>query len=144
MSVECPISNEYLPTIKRVADGYRQRGVNVIGINPNGAETLGGDGRLLREHKLAFPFAKDEDGKVSRQLQFSVTPEVCVFDTPGRIVYRGRIDDRYRAGGGQPGAKSTPELTLALDDLLAGKPVRHARTRPVGCPIQLAAPAAGE
>src|SRR5262245_32649252 len=40
MSIECPISNEYLPTIKRLAEEYRARGVNVIGINPNAGETL--------------------------------------------------------------------------------------------------------
>lgn len=140
MSVECPISNEYLPAIKAAAARYRERGVNVVGINPNAGETLAAMSEYARANKLDFPFARDTDAKVTRGLRCSVTPEVCVFDSSGAIVYRGRIDDRYRAGGGQPGAKITSDLERALDELLAGKPVSVAKTKVVGCPIQLVAP----
>jgi hypothetical protein len=143
MSVECPISNEYLPAIKDVAARYRQRGVSLVAINPNAGETLAVMGQYARQHKLLFPFARDEGGKIARRLLFNVTPEVCVFDAAGKIVYRGRIDDRYRAGGGQQGAKRSPDLARALDEVIAGKPVSQARTKPVGCPIQLSAPPAG-
>lgn len=143
MSVECPISNEFLPAIKDITQRYLSRGVKLIGINPNAAETLEVMSQYTRDHKLPFHFVKDEGGKISRRLFFNVTPEVRVFDAAGKIVYRGRIDDRYRAGGGQPGAKITPDLARALDELLAGKPVSQARTKPVGCPIQLAAPSGG-
>jgi peroxiredoxin len=144
MSIECPISNEYLPTISRLAEAYRQRGVSFVGINPNAGETLEAMAEYARRHKLTFPFALDDDAKVARQLLFNVTPEVRVFDRSGTIVYRGRIDDRYRAGGGQPGAKTTPDLALALDELIAGKPVNKSRTQPVGCPIQRVAPSDAE
>jgi peroxiredoxin len=140
MSVECPISNEFLPAIKEVADKYRSRGVNLIGINPNAGESLEAMAAYSKEHKLSFPFVRDEGGKISRRLLFNVTPEARVFDAEGKVVYRGRIDDRYRAGGGQPGAKITHDLARALDEALAGKPITQARTRTVGCPIQLTLP----
>ena len=140
MSIECPISNEFLAAIKQVAHKYRDQGVNMIGIDPNGNESLEAMAEYAKGHKLSFPFAKDTGGKVSRSLLFSVTPEARVFDTSGKIIYRGRIDDRYRAGGGQPGAKITGELARALDELIAGKRITQSRTRPVGCPIQLAGP----
>jgi hypothetical protein len=140
MSVECPISNEYLPAIKATAARYRERGVNLVGINPNAGETLAAMTEYAQANKIDFPFARDTDAKVTRGLRASVTPEVCVFDRSGTIVYRGRIDDRYRAGGGQPGAKTTSDLERALDELLAGKPVSVAKTKVVGCPIQLVAP----
>ncbi len=143
MSIECPISNEFLPAINDVAARYHARGVHLIGINPNAGETLAAMGEYAREHKLGFPFAQDEGGKIARRLLFGVTPEVCVFDARGKIVYRGRIDDRYRSGGGRPGAKITPDLARALDEVIAEKPVSMARTKPVGCPIQLAAPTGG-
>ncbi|MGD9722581.1 MAG: redoxin domain-containing protein [Pirellulales bacterium] len=138
MSVECPISNEFLPAIKELAAEYRPRGVNLIGLDPNAGESLEAMAAYTKHHAITFPFLRDEEAKVSRRLLFNVTPEVRVFDAAGQIVYRGRIDDRYRAGGGQPGAKITRDLALALDELLAGKPVSQARTRAVGCPIQLA------
>ena len=105
MSVECPISNEYLPAIKAAAATYRELGVNLVGIDPNAGETLAAMTEYARANKLDFLFARDADAKVTRGLRCSVTPEVCVFDRSGTIVYRGRIDDRYRAGGGQPGAQ---------------------------------------
>ena len=140
MSTECPISNEFLPAIKEVADKYRDKGVRMIGIDPNGAESLETMTEYAKGHKLSFPFAKDEGGKVSRGLLFSVTPEARVFDAAGKIVYQGRIDNRYRAGGGRPGAKITGELARALDELIAGERITQSRTRPVGCPIQIAPP----
>ncbi len=141
MSVECPISNEFLPAIQEVARAYRDKGVNFVGIDPNGGETLDDMAAYAKEHELSFPFLKDAGGKISRRLLFNVTPEARLFDAQGQIVYQGRIDNRYRAGGGQPGAKIKHDLADALDEVLAGKPVSQSRTRTVGCPIQLAAPA---
>jgi hypothetical protein len=143
LSVECPISGEFLPAIQELADAYRPRGVRLIAINPNGGETLAAMADYARQHQLAFPFVKDEGGKIARRMLFNVTPEVRLFDAAGKVVYRGRIDDRYRAGGGADRAKATPDLARALDEVLAGKPVSQARTRPVGCPIQLSAPTGG-
>jgi peroxiredoxin len=136
MSVECPISNEFLPAIQELAARYEPQGVRVIGINPNAGETLEAMAEYARQHQLRFPFVKDDGGKVSRRLLFSVTPEARVFDRAGKIVYQGRIDDRYRAGGGRPGAEIRPDLARALDELLAGERITQSRTRPVGCPIQ--------
>ncbi len=135
MSVDCPISNEFLPAIQKLAKKYGSQGVQFLGIDPNAGETLADMAEYARTRKLEFPFLRDEEARISRRLLFSVTPEARVFDGQGKIVYRGRIDDRYRAGGG--GVPRTAELAEALDELLAGKPVSKSNTRPVGCPIQL-------
>ena len=92
-----------------------------------------------RKYKLNFPLLKDPGGKVSRQLLFSVTPEVRVYDSTGKLAYSGRIDNRYRVNGGRPGDTNTPELANALEAVLAGKPVAGSKTKPVGCPLQVAA-----
>jgi peroxiredoxin len=134
LSIECPISQEYTPTLNRLAEQYRDRGVRLIGIDPAAGETLEAMARYAGASKLKFPLLKDTDGRVSRRLRFEVTPEVCVFDRDGRTVYRGRIDDRYRA---RQAAKtgSGDDVAAALDAVLAGKPVSAARTKAVGCPI---------
>ena len=90
--------------------------------------------------KLAFPFVQDAGAKVSRRLRFKVTPEVCVFDSAGKLAYRGRIDDRYRAHGGSADAAASTDLENAIAELLAGKPVSVSQTKAVGCPIQFVAP----
>ena len=85
---------------------------------------------------MPFPFLQDEGAKIARRLLLQVTPEVCVFNSSGTVVYRGRIDDRYRAGGASTGATPVSDLARALDELLSGKDVSVARTRAMGCPIQ--------
>jgi len=139
MSTDCPISNEFVPTILEIETAYRQRGVAFIGINPNGGETLEEMSGYARDNKLLFPFLKDAGGKVSRRLLFSVTPEARVFDSTGKLVYSGRIDDRYRRGGTSD-ASVAKDLENALEEVLAGEPVSAARTKAIGCPIQIAEP----
>jgi hypothetical protein len=139
LSVECPISNEYIPTLNRLAEHFGPLGVNLISINPAAGQSLREMADYARDYKLAFPFLKDAGGKISRRLQFNITPEVCVFDAAGKAVYRGRIDDRYRARGGAAGAIVSADLERALDEIIAGKPVTNPRTKSVGCPLQLAA-----
>lgn len=136
MSVDCPISNEYLPTLNRLADKVRPQGVSCIGINPSSGQTLPDMAEHARQFKLTFPFVKDTGAKVCRRLSFQVTPEVCVFDSAGKLAYRGRIDDRYRSRAGATGETITPDLERAIDELTAGKPVGVTRTKAIGCPIQ--------
>jgi thiol-disulfide isomerase/thioredoxin len=143
MSTECPISNEYVPTIVAIAQAYKDRGVAFLGINPSGGQELDEMAEYARQMKLPFPFLKDAGGKVSRELLYSVTPEARVFDSSGKLVYSGRIDDRYRRGGASD-PEVSKDLEKALDEVLAGKPVSASRTRPVGCPIQVAQPQAAK
>jgi thiol-disulfide isomerase/thioredoxin len=141
LSIECPISNEFVPTLNALAAEYRGRGVSFVGINPSGGQSLEQMAQYARKRKLAFPFVKDAGGKVSRRLTYSVTPEARVFDAEGQLVYSGRIDDRYRRGG-TTDENVARDLARALDEVIAGKPVSASRTKAVGCPIQIADPRA--
>lgn len=145
MSIDCPISNEFVATLVELSAAFKDRGVAFVGLNPNAGQELPAMADYARQHKLNFPLLQDTGGKLARQLLFSVTPEVRVFDATGKLAYSGRIDNRYRVNGGQPGATHTPELANALEAVLAGKPIASSKTKPVGCPLQLAvekAPAA--
>jgi hypothetical protein len=51
----------------------------------------------------------------------------------GRVVYRGRIDDRYVDLGLERPAATTHDLADALAAVVAGKPVPHPNTQAVGC-----------
>jgi thiol-disulfide isomerase/thioredoxin len=139
LATDCPISTEYVPTIAAIANDYRERGVAFIGINPNGGVTLEQMAAYAREQKLPFPFTKDAGGEISRRILFSVTPEARVYDAGGKLVYSGRIDDRYRRGGASD-KNVAKDLENALEEVLAGKPVSAARTKAIGCPLQVAEP----
>ncbi len=134
LATDCPISDEYLPTLNHLAEKYKQSGVTFIGLNPRPDEELPAMDEYAKRTKLTFPFARDSDVRLTRKLNFKVTPEACLFDRAGKLVYRGRIDDRYRAGVAA-GGKVTADLANAIDAVVAGKAPAISRTRPVGCPI---------
>ena len=64
----------------------------------------------------------------------TVTPEVAVV-AGGRVVYRGRIDDRYVDLGRERPAPTRRDLFEALTAIVARKPVARAKTQAVGCYI---------
>ena len=64
----------------------------------------------------------------------TVTPEAAVY-AGGRVVYHGRIDDRYVDLGLERPAAQVHDLADALSAVVAGQPVKHPVTQAVGCYI---------
>jgi hypothetical protein len=77
---------------------------------------------------------KDEGNVIADRLGARRTPEVLVLDAERHDSYQGRIDDQF--GVGYKRAQPTRrDLALALDELLAGKPVSVPTTPVAGCLI---------
>lgn len=135
-STECPISNRYAPEVRRLAATFGPQGVVLRLIYPDPSEHTS----AIREHMAAFAYAgatqalRDPDHALVRFVGATVTPEAAVF-ARGRIVYRGRIDDRYADLGVERPAPTTRDLFDALTAVVAGKPVAHPTTQAVGCYI---------
>jgi hypothetical protein len=80
----------------------------------------------------AFPYLVDEGQRVARAYGAQCTFHAFVLDRDRRLRYQGRFDDsRLESNVGRH------ELLDALDDLLAGRPVRVTDTRPFGCSLDL-------
>jgi len=79
----------------------------------------------------------DGAGKIGRAYGARTTPHMYVIDATGTLVYAGGIDDRPSANPAD--VKSAKNLVnAALADVLAGKPVAQAQTRPYGCSVKYA------
>lgn len=132
-TTDCPIANRYAPEIKRLAERFRDKGVAFRLVYP----VPGDSEAMVREHigKFAYdvPFVRDVTLELVHRTGVSVTPEVAVESAKGRILYRGRIDDRYVDFGKERPAPTTHDLENALDAIVAGKPVPVRETRAVGC-----------
>jgi len=61
-----------------------------------------------------------------------VTPEAALMQGT-RLLYRGRIDDRYVDFGKDRPAPTTHDLEAAIDAAIAGKPIAVKETRAIGC-----------
>ena len=77
----------------------------------------------------------DPQSKIARAYGATVTPHMYIVDAQGTLVYKGGIDSIPSADTADiPKAKQY--VRVALDEVLAGKPVADASTRPYGCSLK--------
>ena len=140
VATDCPVSNAYAPEIQRVCRDYSARGVACsliyedIDSTPHSAKLLQQVRGHLDDFKYsAIPAALDEDRTAASAVKASITPTAVVVDRRGDIRYRGRIDNLYAALGKTRQQITRHDLRDALDAVLAGRPVPHPDTEPIGC-----------
>ncbi|MBA3714346.1 MAG: thioredoxin family protein [Pyrinomonadaceae bacterium] len=131
VSVQCPVSNGYNKRMEKLAQEYKARGVNVVGINANDGETPEMVGEHATGAGLTFPILKDKGNKVADQLGALVTPEAFFLDADNKLVYRGRIDNSR-----DESEVATNDLREVVDATLAGKPAVKTEARAFGCTIR--------
>lgn len=77
----------------------------------------------------------DPQGTLGRLYDAKTTPHLFIVDARGTLAYAGGIDSINSADVGDI-AKAEPYVKNAIGELLAGKPVSNAVTRPYGCSIK--------
>jgi AhpC/TSA family len=77
----------------------------------------------------------DSDGKLGKAYGARTTPHLYIVDAKGTLAYAGGIDDKPSA---DPADVKTAKnyVNAALGDVIAGKPVAPATTRPYGCSVK--------
>ena len=77
----------------------------------------------------------DPQSRIAHAYGATVTPHMYIVDKASRLVYKGGIDSIPSANVDDiPKAKQY--VRAALDEVLAGKPVTDASTRPYGCNLK--------
>jgi len=91
----------------------------------------------LTKSRNAAPTAVllDPQSKIARAYGATVTPHMYVIDTAGVLVYKGGIDSIPSADTADI-TKAKQYVRIALDEVLAGKQVAEASTRPYGCSLK--------
>lgn len=77
----------------------------------------------------------DPQSKIARAYGATVTPHMYIIDAQGTLVYKGGIDSIVSTDVDDI-PKATQYVRVALDQVLAGKPVAQASTRPYGCTLK--------
>jgi cytochrome oxidase Cu insertion factor (SCO1/SenC/PrrC family) len=130
IATRCPVSNAYNDRMNSVYDDYAAKGVKFVFINANSNEPPGEVAEHASQHGFHFAVYKDQGDLVADRFGAQVTPEAFVMDSTGTIRYHGYVDDAMR------GPVHYQGLRLALDAVLAGKPVAKAQTKAFGCSIK--------
>jgi hypothetical protein len=129
-SMECPIASRYVPRLKHIAAEFAAKGVSFFLVNANPADDATRLAQWGKDRKITLPLVKDDKTRLADWLGVNATPEVAVVSSDGKVVYRGRIDDNV-----DEDKVTRHDLTDALEDVLAGIPVRRPRALPFGCAI---------
>lgn len=140
-TLDCPLAGRYLPRLAALEAAFRERGVRLALVNAGPKDGMTAIAARALEAGFDGPVLKDHDGAAARALGVDKTPQVVVLDPVRAIRYRGRVDDMHRLGGSRP-EPTREDLRLALEDLLAGRPVAVPETAVDGC--RLAGPPARE
>jgi hypothetical protein len=133
VSTDCPVSNRYAPEIVRLYEQFTPQGLRFRLVYPNPLDTPMAIDAHMRGFGLPRITERDPDHRLVKQAGATITPEAAVFDKRGRLVYLGRIDNRFVELGRERPAATEHDLRNALTALAAGKPIAMARTQAVGC-----------
>jgi len=77
----------------------------------------------------------DPQSRIARAYGATVTPHMYIVDAAGVLVYKGGIDS-IPSSDVSDIARAKQYVRAGLDEVLAGKPVSDASTRPYGCNLK--------
>jgi peroxiredoxin len=129
----CPDCQDYLDRILTIAKDYKDKGVATVLMSVSRMEddSLEHMTELAKTKKFPCAYLKDESQAIGKKYGASATPEVFVLDGAGKLAYHGAVDDHWK-----PSKVKRPHVRLALDEILAGKPVSVPTTETQGCFIE--------
>jgi peroxiredoxin len=136
----CPMSRAYNSRIIELNKKYASQGFPVVLINPNSAEVVaeesfGAMQKHAKEHGYDFPYLYDESQDVVRKFNPTNTPHTFVLSKTSsglKVAYIGAIDNNSRDG-----SKADKHFVEeAVNELLAGKPVKVTKTKAIGCTVK--------
>lgn len=141
-NADCPfVKKHYSGNMQSLQKAYTAKDVVWLSINSSatgkqGAVDAAGARALIKAKGAAPTHALlDPKGEVGRLYDAKTTPHMFVIDQKGTLAYAGGIDSEPSADPADI-ATATPYVKNALDELLAGKPVSTAVTKPYGCAVK--------
>ena len=138
MCNHCPYVKHVAPELTRVSNEYMPKGVGFLGISSNDVVAHPEDSPERMKAEAAkqgykFPYLYDADQSVAMAYNAACTPDIFVFDSAHRLVYRGQLDDS-RPKSDKP--LTGNDLRTALDCILAGKQISMEQRPSIGCNIK--------
>ena len=135
LNPDCPFVQRHYKagTMKKLASTYGDKGVVWLTINSTNYMDAAANAKFKVSNDLPYPILVDQTGDVGRLYGAVTTPHMFIIDDSGTLVYNGAIDDDPR---GSKGEGSMNYVAAALDEVLAGKAVTTAETKPYGCSVK--------
>jgi peroxiredoxin len=135
LNPDCPFVKRHYKagTMKKLATEYADDDVVWLTINSTHYMDAAANAKFKADNKLPSTILVDQSGEVGHLYGAVTTPHMYVIDAGGKLVYIGAIDDDPR---GNKGEAAVNYVALALDEVVAGKAVATAETKPYGCSVK--------
>ena len=133
----CPWVKAWQSRIAAVGNDALKRGVGVIAVNSNDPAAYAEDAfepmqKRAKDVGYRFPYVVDATSDVARAFGATHTPEAFLFDSSGKLVYHGAVDDNAQH------EKEVQQrwLSQAVVAVAAGKAPAQGETKALGCGIK--------
>ncbi len=138
MCNHCPYVIHIRQELVKKLGEYQDKGIEVVTISSNDFIEYPDDSpekmaAVAAEFNFSFPYLIDEQQKVAQAYRAACTPDLFLFDSDRRLVYRGQFDSA-RPGNNEP--VTGEDLTRAVEQLIAGQAVTGEQRPSMGCNIK--------
>ena len=133
----CPYVKHVQNELAKLGKDYAGK-IGIVAISSNDIAAYPEDApeslkQQSEEVGFSFPYLYDETQEVAKAFTAACTPDLFLFDSDGKLVYRGQLDDS-RPDSGIP--VTGQDLRAAIDALLSGQPVSPDQKPSLGCGIK--------
>lgn len=135
MRTDCPISNRYIPEIRRLHETFSPRGIAFFLIYLDEEQSSEFILKHLADYDLSVVALRDPMHQLVALTGAEITPETVVFNEKRDQVYRGRIDDRFVTFGITRPSPNQRDLRRILQKILSGEEIKPRTTQAIGCYI---------
>lgn len=143
----CPYVIHIAPQLAKVAREYQKKGIAFVAINSNDTEQYPEDdmSHMIKEKQnRQYPFAYllDEKQDVAKSYSAACTPDIYLFNSEQKLVYRGQFDQSRPtriSSGNYDSSKhlaTGSDLINAMDALLDERHIDSNQTPSMGCNIK--------
>lgn len=134
----CPFVIHVNSELVSLANDYQSKGISFVAISSNDVENYPQDGPdKMKTHAESegypFPYLYDETQEVAKAYEAACTPDLYLFDSDLKLIYRGQLDNS-RPGNGIP--LSGKDLRHAINCLLDGEENTETQKPSIGCNIK--------
>ncbi len=136
LSVHCPISNSYLPSLNELDSRFRPMGVELYGVISDPSVSRVQALEHSKEYNVQFPVLFDVSGELRLALAPTHTPQAFVLSPFGTKLYSGAIDDRHVRLGIKKDQATRSYLQDAIQSVVMGHRIAVPQTKPIGCLLE--------
>lgn len=133
---ECPLSENYTKTLNNLQKQFEPNKVRFVDVFSGTYYSEHAIDSFITLFDVQQPKYLDKDQTLTKKLQATITPECFIFDSNGKVVYSGAIDN-WAVDLGQKRQVITEFYARdVLQALIEKKSIPYSKTQAVGCFIE--------